>query len=298
MAVAVAIFAHNEERRIGACLAGLPLGRSDTHFHVLVNGSTDRTAALARAALAGRADTTVHDWPEGGKARSWNRFVHEVATGAEAMLVFMDGDAELAPGSIDALQAALEGRGINAAAGMPLNGRNYRAYQQELREEGGLFGDLYALSGDFVRRIRAAGLRLPDDVVGEDGLVAAWAMTDLGPDAQWDRARIAPADGAGFRCEPVGLLDPRSWRMQYRRMTSYSVRYFQNRIIADIMTREGPAGLPPRLADLYPEWLPRLKPRGGAAGWFDRKALARMTRQDKTAVIPAKAGMTKNIEKS
>ena len=46
----VAVLAHNEERRIGACLASLPLDGPGLDVHVIVNGSRDRTAERARAA--------------------------------------------------------------------------------------------------------------------------------------------------------------------------------------------------------------------------------------------------------
>ncbi|MBB5987206.1 glycosyltransferase family A protein [Sphingobium lignivorans] len=276
---AVAIFAHDEQRRIAACLASLPLDRPGTVFHLLVNGSTDRTAAIARAIAARHPALIVHEWPQGGKARSWNRFVHELlpADMPEAV-IFMDGDAEIAPGSFDALIAVLRDRPhANAVAGLPFNGRRHRVYQALLREEGGLFGDLYALRGDFLRRLRARGLRLPVDLVGDDGLVAAWAATDLGPDADWDRARLAHADAAGFLCEPVRLLSPRGWRLQYRRMVSYAVRHFQNRMVSRIMGTQGPTGLPERLSSLYAGELPAMRPRPGLANaLFDRLALRRM----------------------
>jgi GT2 family glycosyltransferase len=81
MVVAVAIFAHQEERRIAGCLGSLPLDRPDTIFHVLVKGTTDRTVARARAAAAGRAHVIVHDIAAGGKSRTWNHFVHHLLTG-------------------------------------------------------------------------------------------------------------------------------------------------------------------------------------------------------------------------
>src|SRR3546814_78974 len=56
MNICAAIFAHNEERRIGSCLKSLPLDRMDIAFHVLVNGSNDRTADRARLAAGGRAN--------------------------------------------------------------------------------------------------------------------------------------------------------------------------------------------------------------------------------------------------
>lgn len=280
MSIAVGIFAHQEQRRIGACLRSLPLDRPDTLFHILVNGSTDATAERAREAAGGRAHVLVHDLAAGGKSRTWNHFVHDLLGGDEAAVLFMDGDAEIVPGSVDALVAELAANPeANAAAGMPVNGRSAESYRRALRAERGLFGDLYALSGAFVRAIRARRLRLPEDLIGDDGLVAAWAHTGLGRDADWDRERIVACEGAGFRCEPVSLLHPATLRMQYRRMTSYSVRYFQNRIISDIMGREGAGGIPPRLADLYRDWLPRFTPRPFPLGWFDRKALQRMREQ-------------------
>ncbi|ANI76931.1 glycosyltransferase [Sphingobium sp. EP60837] len=276
MTTAVGIFAHQEERRIGACLASLPLDRPNTCYHILVNGSTDATAARARNAAGNRANVLVHDIATGGKSRTWNHFVHDLLGGGEDAVIFLDGDAEIAPGSIDALVRRLGKGQANAAAGMPRNGRMATHYRRLLRDEGGLFGDLYALSGSFVDRIRSRELRLPQDLIGDDGLVAAWAHTDLGTDAAWNRDRVIACEDAGFLCEPVRLTSPATWRMQYRRMINYSVRFFQNRIVSDIMGRVGPDGLPDELRDLYPLWLPRFTPRSGPTGWFDRKALARM----------------------
>lgn len=277
MGVAVAIFAHQEERRIALCLASIPLDRPDMIFHVLVNGTTDDTVARARAAAGDRPHIIVHDIKAGGKSRTWNHMVHELLTGDEEAVIFMDADAEIAPGSFDALLADLAAHPqANAAAGMPMNGRMVEVYRQALRDEGGMFGDLYALSGRFVAAIRARGLRLPEDLIGDDGLVAAWAHTDLMDDSHWVHDRVLACENAGFIAEQVSLARPSTWAMQYKRLINYSVRFYQNRIVSDIMTREGPVGLPARLASLYGDWLPRWRPRPGLTGWFDRKALARM----------------------
>ncbi|WP_300116187.1 glycosyltransferase family A protein [Sphingobium sp.] len=277
MPIAVGIFAHQEERRITACLASLPLDRPDTIFHVLINGTTDMTVDRAKAAARGRSCVIVHDIARGGKSRTWNHFVHDLLTGRETTVIFMDGDAEIASGSIDALVAALASHpSANAAAGMPMNGRKVEMYRAGLRAEGGLFGDLYALSGRFVAAIRAKDIRLPDDLIGDDGMVAAWAHTDLEADSQWEHDRVIACEEAGFVAEQVSLWRPSTWIMQYKRLINYSVRFYQNRIVSDIMAREGPGGLPRRLASLYGQWLPRWRPRPGLTGWFDRKALARM----------------------
>lgn len=271
--IVVSVLAHNEERRIGRCLASLPLGEAGVDVHVVVNGTTDRTAQIART-----FPVTVHDWPQGGKSRSWNRFVLDMADIDGDAFVFVDGDAELAPGSVQALAGVLAADpAANAASGLPLNGRKVAQYRAGLVSSHGLFGDLYALSGDFVRRLRASGIRLPEDLIGDDSLVGALAKTNLMGEGEWREERVRPCPEAGFRCEPIDYASPASLRNQYRRMINYSVRHFQNRIVSEIMRGPGPSALPARLADLYGEWLPRFAPRLSPAWWwFDRQALARM----------------------
>lgn len=282
--VCIAVLAHNEERRIGACLASLADAdaAAEAAVHVVVNGSSDRTADIASAAAERRPNWFVHDYPEGGKARSWNRLLFDELAGFSPVHVFVDGDAEVAPGSVEALAAALAAEPrANAASAVPLNGRNAAAYRRELIAGHGLFGDLYALRGDFLARMKARSLRLPVDLVGDDSLVGALAKTDLGPESQWDDSRIIPVPEAGFTCE-AGTLTPAALRRQHRRLVSYSVRHFQNRIVSQLMRETGPEALPERLADLYPEWLPRFAPRPGHR-WFDRLALARITRAARAA---------------
>ncbi|MEE4290009.1 MAG: glycosyltransferase family A protein [Erythrobacter sp.] len=271
----IVVLAHNEERRIAACLASLPLGEEGIAVHVIVNGSSDATAAIARSF----AGVEVCEYEQGGKARSWNRFVLDEAEPAGAF-VFVDGDAEVTPGSIDALLAALgQNPAANAAAGMPVNGRRAAAYRQEMRRTNGLFGDLYALSGDFVQRFRASGIRLPDDLIGDDSLVGALAKTDLGHEDQWRDARVVVCEGAGFICEPTQLTLA-SLKGQYRRMVNYSVRHHQNRIVSEIMRGPGPAGLPRSMVSLYPQFLPRFTQRAHPVWWWiDRQALRRMAAQ-------------------
>lgn len=275
--VTVCVLAHNEERRIALCLESLLADDPGLAVHVVVNGSTDRTAAIAAEFARARPNVRLHAWPEGGKARSWNRFLFDEIAAFSETHVFVDGDAEIAPGSVAALAATLrDNPGANAASALPLNGRNVALYRAGLAAEHGMFGDLYALRGAFLARMKARGLRLPVDLIGDDGLIGALVKTDLGPESQWQEARVLPCPEAGFLCEPATLARPWTLRHQYRRMINYSVRHFQNRILTDILRREGPDGLPERMAELYPQWLPRFAPRRGTAWWFDRAALARM----------------------
>jgi glycosyltransferase involved in cell wall biosynthesis len=272
--IVLTVFAHNEALLIRDCLKSLPSG-SGIAVHVVVNGSSDDTAARARAVPG----VTVHDYAEGGKARSWNRFVFDEIDQCADIHVFIDGDTVVAPGAIAALVRTLKDYPqANAIGGVPLNGRNAAMYRAESVRVHGMFGALYAVRGTFLARMKAAGIRLPDDVIGEDGLLRALIKTDLGRDSDWVETRVMATAAAGFFVsDPFRIGSPASWAMQYKRMISYSVRHFQNLIISAIMRDAGACGLPPMLQSLYPQWLPGFMPRRSLRWWwFDRLALKRM----------------------
>jgi glycosyltransferase involved in cell wall biosynthesis len=291
--ILITVLAHNEAALIADCLASLPLGEPGIEVHVVVNGSTDATAERARVAARGRA--TIHDYPQGGKARSWNRFLFDDDHPVADVHFFVDGDTVVAPGAIAAMLDVFNGDpGVNAVGAVPLNGRNAASNQATSTRDRGLFGALYAIRGAFLWRMKATGIRLPEDLIGDDGLIGALAKTDLGPESRWSDDRVVTVADAGFyMSDPVRLIDPASWRMQYRRMINYSERHFQNRIISAIMRDVGPKGLPRAMADLYPEWLPTFMPRPSLRWWwFDRLALRRMSaaaRQDRGYRGPAGA---------
>ena len=250
--ITIVVLAHNEERRISACLDSLPLRDPAVAIHVVVNGPRDKTADIVRTYARRWPQISLHEYAQGGKSRSWNRITLDEFESYTDTVIFVDGDAEVMPGSIKALVAAVHSSDrTNAASALPMNGRNYRKYQSSLVRESGIFGDLYALSGNFLRRMKNAAIRLPEDLVGDDGLISSLAKTDLLDESHYDVRGVAVCSGAGFVCEPVNLLSVKSLKLQYRRMVNYSVRHYQNRIISDIMRTDGPAALPEHLSSLY-----------------------------------------------
>jgi len=274
--ICITILAHNEQRRIAACLNSIPDDLPNCAIHVVVNGSSDATARIARD--LNKPNTVVHEFAEGGKSRSWNRFVFHTLHSFADIHIFVDGDAELVRGSVPALVATLRSNPhANLASAIPANGRKAAYYAAQMMTEHGVFGDLYALKGSFLARMKEAGIRLPNDLIGDDGLIGALAKTDLQHEDHWDNTRVQICTDAGFLCQPVHLGNPSTLRGQYRRMINYSVRHFQNKIITAIMRSTGPIGLPQQLVSMYPQWLPKFAPRRDPrVWWFDVRALNRM----------------------
>ena len=274
----VAIFAHNEERRIARCINSLPLHSHDFEFHLLVNGTRDRTVAIARELTSTLPDFHIHNLPLGGKARTWNHFVGAIFDDASAACLFVDGDAELERGALEEMVATLaDNNDANAVNAMPVTGRNRAKYHATMIDQHGMFGALYGLSGAFVARLKASTIRLPVDLIGDDSLIAALAKTDLEPESAWNNQRIANCEAARFKFEEADWRIPATWHLQYRRMINYSVRRYQNLVISQIMRGPGPSALPATMRETYAAHWHRFDIRPKFA-LFDWLALRRMKR--------------------
>ena len=200
--VDLGVFAHDEAEGIAAMVAGLraqavPQG-VDLRVLVLANGCHDDTAARARAAGA-----EVADLAEGGKSRTWNRFVHDLSRPEADLLIFADADIFLP--EPDALARLILGLRDRPALGTPksrpvqdLALRAPRTLVERLARKaaGGLddwktaiCGQLYAMPA-----ARARAFHLPIGLPVEDGFLRALVLTD-GLSAPEDFGRIDGLDG-------------------------------------------------------------------------------------------------------
>ncbi|WP_433909971.1 glycosyltransferase [Sphingomonas yabuuchiae] len=186
----IGIFAHNEAAGIGEMLRDLARqsvlrdDRYSVRVVVLANGCRDKTAAAARDAVAAFPDPAmieVFDLAEGGKSRTWNRFVHDIARADVDMLAFMDADIALPQQDVLARLAAFlhAHPGVDATSSQPVKDIDYYpiplGFVERLISAGGgsmgnsrssICGQLYVMRGAVARR-----LRVPIGLPVEDGFV-------------------------------------------------------------------------------------------------------------------------------
>ena len=111
--LSLAIFARNEEGRIGSTLDSLfrqsllepqMSGEVRIELWLLANGCHDGTAEEARARLdrfrrnpllGSHWHASVCEWPTAGKIAAWNRFTHELSHPGSAVIGYMDADIEI-----------------------------------------------------------------------------------------------------------------------------------------------------------------------------------------------------------
>ena len=174
--VSVVVPAHDEEALIVRCLQVLLTGSEPgaTGVHVVVNGSTDGTAAVVRAWAASVPwEVDVVEIPTAGKSGALRIGAARCTPGVRVVL---DADVELAPEVLGGLVDALSGPGVRVASpGLRVRtARSHRAVRAYFRvwthlpyTGPGMVGSgVYALSA-------AAVLRLGDvpDVTNDDGYV-------------------------------------------------------------------------------------------------------------------------------
>ena len=191
----IGIIARNEAARIGALIAALAnqtlLRRGlEVTLIVFANGCSDDTAGAARRAIdaigtSAAWTTIVHDTPRGGKSRSWNALVHQLAPPATDAFLFVDADITLADDGVgdhvlatlaqDPVAMACTGRptkSIALADRKTWLDRLSLRVSENSRFDRAINGSLYCLDG------AAAGeIWLPDDTPGEDGFLNAMVQT-------------------------------------------------------------------------------------------------------------------------
>ena len=252
----VAIFAHNESRRIIDCLEALRLSPllPNTTCYVLANGCTDDTVKRATEYARTASWVKVIDLKIGDKANTWNYFVYEIAPEAE-IYFFTDGDCQIESGALQHLEECLlSDPHINAVSGVPSSQNlSLGIFRSTITSEGGFAGNLYALSRGFISKMRKKHVRLPHGLIGDDSLIGALALWDLDPSTRWNHALTRIVTSATFRYGSIiqaSLNDPMFY---IHRLKRYSLRHFQNKLIKSRIKQLGLSILPYHINTLYLE---------------------------------------------
>ncbi|MFC7474214.1 hypothetical protein ACFQS7_07615 [Dankookia sp. GCM10030260] len=280
VAISVAVFARNEAAGLQDCLRALDVALDglDASLTVVLNGTTDDSGgAVRRFAAAARHSLRLFDIPFADKSNAWNQYVHALAPEA-GMHVFVDAYATVTPGAIRALAAALaEQPRALAAAALPSCGRSAPAQRQQMRRAPSLHGSLHALRGDFLDRVRAAGIRLPVGLYRGDGLIGSLVVHDLDALANpWDTDRIALAEDATWKVATLSPFRPRDLHRLWNRRIQQARGRFEDAALKECLYSANFAGLPLFADRMLADWLRRNPAATQGRVLFPRLAQARL----------------------
>lgn len=287
--IAIAIIGKNEEASIGRLIASLAdqtlfAGPYRIELIVYANGCTDRTAEVARTAIAQHLDdrierSVVVDSPVGGKSRSWNKVVHEVAPDDADYLLFLDADIALADDTVcedivtllkgDPHAVACTGRPSKSIARKATKSwldRLSLRVSEDGRFDRAINGSLYCLVGATARSIW-----LPDETPGEDGFLNAMVRTDgfSHPD---DPALVVQAARTTHYYDAPGVLDTSKHEQRMIVATMINMWMFEY-----FWSLKSPVSVAPRIRQANigrPAWVDELiRQRAGDRYWIIRSHL-------------------------
>lgn len=170
-------------------------------INILINGNEALATAMAPRleSMRPREGVQLRLWfiAKGDKAHTWNTYVHQICEGA-ATVFFIDGYACVREDSLFLIARRLAERSdALAATGVPSAGRSAPALRAAMLAQGGIHGNLYALSGAAIGLLRKRDFKLPVGLYRTDPLMGAVLMYAADPAGQkWQRHRIEVVDGA------------------------------------------------------------------------------------------------------
>lgn len=198
--VDIGIFVHNEEGFLESLMLNLAKQNlfRDPRYHVkvhaLLNGCTDNSAAIIHkfGEIAHKEfgmNLEIHDFSEGGKSRTWNRYVNDVSRAEADHLFFLDGDILLPePNTLGGMLSLMsEDENLDIISSRPvkdtsISEKKLGAVSRLINAGGGSFtsyktslcGQLY-----LVRRNALDGIFMPIGLPVEDGFLKAMILTRL-----------------------------------------------------------------------------------------------------------------------
>ena len=245
----IAVFCRNEEPYIEQTLTRIAaaIGDHDAALTVIVNGSTDRSAALAQETTRRLGlRTFIYTIAYGDKANAINQFYYRIRADAR-LYFFVDGYAKVGPNAFRAMDDCLTNRPeIVATTGVAVNGRTmHLATERTLASQGLMHGQLHGLRRAFLDRLNWKGIRMPIGLYYGDGLLGSMAMHDLDPVYHpWEPARIAGLAEATYEIPALSITRPRDLKRQFNRKIRQMRGRLENAAIRDLVYREGYEGLP------------------------------------------------------
>jgi hypothetical protein len=293
----IVVFCRNERYYIGDCIKAIAaaIGGRSAVLTIIVNGSSDNSAVLAREATLRHGLTCrIYTLAFGDKANAINQFFYRVREDAR-FYFFVDGYTRISPAAFLAMDRCLSDRPeVVAATGVAANGRTMPLATAEVVDRGGqLHGQLHALRRDFIDRLVGRGIRLPIGLYYGDGLVGSMVMHDLDPlHIEWKTTRIAGLADATYEIPTLSLYRPRDLRRQFNRKIRQMRGRLENAAIRSIVYHAGYEGLPEYSDDMIESFLlehdiPRLRLSDRPFMALAKHQLGRIHRPDPDQLIPA-----------
>lgn len=261
---AVAIFAARETPAVLAATVRAAIaacaGREAT-VDVLINGNhalAETFAGLAPALPAEGCTLRVWSIAAPDKAHTWNEYVYRIWD-TDGTAFFIDGYARVKPDALAAIDRRLAtSPDAMCASGVPSCGRSAPRLREQMLRDGGIHGNLYAVTGESMRAIREAGFRLPLGLYRTDPMLGSALAFRLDPARhQWTNGRVVVEGNATWDVDGISELTYKNVTGYFKRRLRQAQGDLENRALREHMAikRLAPRLLPETAQEMIAGWL-------------------------------------------
>lgn len=230
-------------------------------INVLINGNAELADAFAIAANdLDHADTRLRVWSIAApdKAHTWNEFIYRIWEG-DSTAFFIDGYAQVRPDALTALASCLAATpDALGATGVPTCGRSAAAIRAQMLRDGGIHGNLFAISAEAMQGIRKAGFKLPLGIYRTDPLIGSVLMFRLDPaNHTWNPRRIVVVPDATWHVDGIEDITLKNVKSQFKRILRQAQGDLESKASREHLAvrRLPPQQLPLTIADMIAEWI-------------------------------------------
>lgn len=291
----VAIFAARETLKelTKTLSAVINAATEQTIIDILVNGNAtlaeDLRESLQREPPIQLAAShhTLRIWhiAQGGKSHAWNQYIHALWPCA-GVTFFIDGYVRPEPDALARLAEHLRNApSAFASTGIPSIGRTAKRIREEMLKNGGLHGNLFALSSNTIDELRRTGFKLALGLYSFDTVLGAILGYGLDPKAkQWDaKTRIIVVPDVTWKTETKRWWHPSDIRTQIKRNLNIAQRVLERKATKYYLQKcQMPIGrFPKHVSDYVLTWMQACPEDAQKTLWqapLSRLALRRITR--------------------
>lgn len=209
------------------------------------------------------SSTSIRLWyiNVGDKAHAWNQYLQIIWSRSDVAF-FVDGYARVAPTAFVLLADSLmRSEGHLAGTGVPTVGRTARSQRESMLRYGGIHGNLFALKGTTMERLRGIGFRLPLGLYRTDSTIGAVLSFNLDPLSwHWNpKERIFVHPEVTWAIDQKSVLSLSDLSTFWNRRIRQGQGILENLAIRDFLAvqKRSPADLPNTAASLVAEWVNR-----------------------------------------
>ena len=193
------------------------------------------------------------------KAMAWNCYINQIWNGSE-LVFFIDGYVQPHKNSLSRMESKLSAQSeALAITGVPTCGRTANRLCEAMLREGGLHGNLFAIKGIVVNKMKKIGFNLPIGIYRVDSVIGAVIAFNLDPSAnEWDiKKRIIVSREVTWNVPSLNRFSFLYLKTSLKRRVRQSQGVLENLAVKQHLAilRKAPGDMPKTVKLLIEKWI-------------------------------------------